>query len=192
MVIIVDLLMKVFNDNWNFIKSQLFSIIIVVNFMSNLMKNCALVFKTKWGSTKQYADWILEGRESEMDLYDVESIKSYDLAKYERIIFGSRTYMGSIEIQGFMEQNWDILKDKEVYLFSVGMIPWEKPDAKEAYDKIPPEIRESLAGHTKLPGKIDMQKLNIFQKAITKAMKTKELDKMDKDTIKPILKFIES
>lgn len=153
-----------------------------------------VLYKTKAGSTKQYAEWIHEETVNS-NLADLDKFNIEEFVKYDIIVIGSRTYMNKIQAQKFLEENWDILKDKKVYLFSVGMTPWKSKESKDTYNLIPENIRNSLAGHVKLPGRIKLETLSFFEKIMVKlrgSNKKDKTDKVDKKNIKPILDYINS
>ncbi len=152
-----------------------------------------ILFKSKWGSTKLYADWISESA-GNCEVHDMETFDLSNLSKFEKIVIGSRTYLGQIQAARYLEKNWSILSQKPVYLFSVGLVDWSKPDAKKAYELIPDHIRNGLAGHVKLQGKIEKAKLNYFEKLMVRMIKGghSDIDKMDKKSIQPIVEFIKS
>lgn len=153
------------------------------------MKKNLLLYKSKWGATKTYAEWIKE-EEPSLELVDLESFDCSLLDNFYKVVIGSRTYMGKIEAIDFLSENWSHLKQNPVYLYSVGMISPESQESVVSYEMIPEDIRENLAGYTKLMGKIDYQKLNSVQKLIVKARKMEELDELDRTTIEPIVSFL--
>ena len=146
-----------------------------------------ILFKTKYGSTEQYARWIAE--EVKADISDVESFNINRLHNYDTIIIGSPTYMGQIQMKDFLEQNWEILKNKNVYLFTVGMFPWESPESKKSFEMIAEHIRDKIS-FSKLPGRLDTSKLNLSEKLIVKLTKAKPKDKVNRNNITPIVKWV--
>jgi menaquinone-dependent protoporphyrinogen IX oxidase len=152
--------------------------------------NTLILYKSKWGTTKLYADWIHEAY-PESEILNIDDFDPKNLANYEKIIIGSRTYMGRIQIGKFLVGNWNILKDKSVYLFSVGLIHPEKKESKQSYEMIPEDIRNSLSGYIKLPGKVDSGKLNFLERSIAKKHKNQP-EKVNKEVIRPIIDFLNS
>jgi len=146
-----------------------------------------ILYKTKYGSTEQNAKWIAE--EVKADIFDVESFDINRLDSYDTIIIGSPTYMGNIQMKDFLEQNWEILKHKNIYLFTVGMFPWEYPESKKSFEMIPEHIRDKI-GFLKLPGRLDPGKLSLSEKLIVKLTKAKPEDKVHRDNITPIVKWV--
>ncbi len=113
-----------------------------------------------------------------------------DVNKYYKIVIGSRTYKGKIEAKDFLIKNWDKLKDKPVYLYSVGLESPESEGSKRSYEMIPQEIREGLAGYVKLIGQVDQSKLNIFQKIKLRSIQIETEHQMDRKSIEPVVSFL--
>lgn len=144
---------------------------------------------TKWGSTEQYAKWISEAA-SGCSIKAVDDFKPSDALEYDKIVVGSRTYMGKITATDFLVDNWQYLSQKPVYLFSVGIISPDHPDSLAPFLLIPANIREKLSGYVKLPGKIDMSKINWLQRLIVKLIKPEKMNLMHKEAINPVVEFI--
>ena len=53
-------------------------------------KKVAIIYKTKYGSTKKYAGWIAV--KIDADLYEVSDIRPKHLLEYDTIIFGGGLY----------------------------------------------------------------------------------------------------
>lgn len=151
-----------------------------------------ILYKSRDGSTKEYAQWLHEVVKDSVlknvDDFNVEELKSYD-----RIVIGSRTYMNKIGVQDFMKQNWSLMKDKKVYLFSVGMVDPNSAESKQSYERLSPEVKDGLAGYTKLPGRIKIQGLNFFEKLIMRLRGGKEkgkTDRVEKEALRPVLAWM--
>ena len=54
----------------------------------------AVIFKSKYGSTRKYAQWI--AADLQADLFAADKIKVRDLAPYQTIVYGGYLYAGSI------------------------------------------------------------------------------------------------
>ncbi len=146
-----------------------------------------ILYRTKYGSTEQYARWIAEEVQA-----DLVKIKDFDTAlfdQYSAIIIGSPTYMGKIQIKDFLEKNWNTLKAKPVFLFNTGLFPGDSPESKKSYEMIPAHIRDHIE-YIKLPGKIDMKKLKFTEKMIAKMVKTDNPEIVSKDQIVPIVDWV--
>ncbi len=143
-----------------------------------------ILYRTKYGSTEQYARWIAE--EVRADLVKIEDFDTARFDQYSTIIIGSPTYMGKIQTKDFLEKNWDALKTKPVFLFNTGLFPMESPESNKSFEMIPAHIRDHIE-YIKLPGKIDMKKLKFTDKMIARIVKTDIPDKFSKDQIVPIV-----
>ena len=53
-----------------------------------------IIYKSKYGSTKKYAEWLKEATGFEMA--EADQIKAGEAAKYDTIIFGGGIYAGGI------------------------------------------------------------------------------------------------
>jgi hypothetical protein len=102
-----------------------------------------VVYQSKYGSTKQYAQWISEKLSA--DLQHVREVDSHALEAYDTIVFGSYLHVGKIVDIDFVLKNWPILSKKRFALFTVSAAPPESGDVGSAYElNIPEEIRKTL------------------------------------------------
>lgn len=151
-----------------------------------------ILYKTRDGSTKEYAKWIHE----EIKESDLKSVDQFDVNKfknYDRIVIGSRTYMNKIVVQDFLKENWSKLKNKKVFLFSVGMVDPASAESKQSYERLADEVKDGLAGYTKLPGRVRMKGLNFFEKLIMKLRSGNEKgknDRVNRKKLEPILEWL--
>lgn len=145
-----------------------------------------VLYKTKWGSSKEYAEWLSEDIKS--DIYSVDDFNSNDLNIYERVILFSRTFIGNIEILPFIVNNWSILKEKKVVLVAVGLVDPNSEQGKASYNKIPSEIRSNIF-YFKVKGKVERSKLPMALKVMYSLVKGKipEISgEMKKDNLLPV------
>lgn len=107
-------------------------------------KKTVVVYKSKYGSTRQYAQWVASDLNA--DLIDLDNIKNVSqLSEYQTIIFGSYIRIGKIVTSDFISKNWEDLKDKSIILFSVSGANPDNPEIKEYYNlSLPPEIRSKI------------------------------------------------
>ena len=76
-----------------------------------------VIFKSKYGSTKQYAEWIAQ--ELGCSSVDVNDITIGDLEKYDKIVYGGGLYAEVINGASFLTKNIDKLKDKKIAIKKV-------------------------------------------------------------------------
>ena len=91
--------------------------------------NAIVIYKSKYGSTKEYAQWIAQ--EIGAEIVDVKNIKADELTKYDTIVFGGGLYAEMIGGINFITKNFDKISDKKIAIFTTGLTP---PDCREYYD----------------------------------------------------------
>jgi menaquinone-dependent protoporphyrinogen IX oxidase len=84
-------------------------------------KKTVVIYRSKTGFTKNYAQWIAE--ELGCDLYKGEDIKVSELQNYDTIIYGAGLYASGISGIKLITDNFDLLKNKNLFVFSVGASP---------------------------------------------------------------------
>ncbi|MCK5003987.1 MAG: hypothetical protein KAS21_02820 [Candidatus Aminicenantes bacterium] len=142
------------------------------------MKKKLILFRSKYGSTKEYIKELAERIDGDCVISDAKKF-SGNLKDYNPIILGSCTYMGRILIVDFIKENKKILKNRKIYLFVVGVFPEDNEASKQSFELIPEEIRKNLLGYRKLPGRINITKLNFFERMILKITRAKVEDLVD-------------
>ncbi len=85
--------------------------------------NAIVIYKSKYGSTKQYAQWIAE--ELSCNAVERGEIKPEELSKYDTIIYGGGLYAEVINGVSLITKNFDKLKGKKIAVFSTGITPIE-------------------------------------------------------------------
>lgn len=85
------------------------------------MERTVVIYKSKHGSTKQYAEWI--GEELECPVISADDFSKKDFVNYDNIIYGGCVQAGGI--QGFdlikKAMRWGRLDGKKVITFAVGI-----------------------------------------------------------------------
>jgi menaquinone-dependent protoporphyrinogen IX oxidase len=136
-----------------------------------------ILYKSKYGSTKQYAEYLNQNIKNS-DLVSIEDFKKDCLNEYDSIILGSSTYMGQIQILKELIDMWESIKEKKVSLFAVGLIDPDAQGSQITYNNIPDNIRGQIK-YIKVPGRLNLRKLNIFEKLVAKAMTSVDVDTVD-------------
>ncbi len=129
----------------------------------------AVIYKSKYGSTKRYAGWI--ALKLDADLYEINDISTKELDNYDTIIYGGGIYIGKINGLNFISKNIEKLKEKELIVFAVGMESGE--------DKLQNILSKNLDEDTikrvkvfKFRGAFDYSQLNIIDKLLMKGLKS--------------------
>ena len=130
-----------------------------------------VVYKSKYGSTKVYADWIAE--EIGCDAVDAKDIKIEDLEKFDTIIYGGGLYAETINGITLITKNIEKLKGKRIIVYSTGLTPLE---CRDYYDKM--VIEKNFKGDTKdrvkmfnFLGKMVLSELTLAHRTAIKTLK---------------------
>jgi menaquinone-dependent protoporphyrinogen IX oxidase len=111
------------------------------------MNNTLIIYHSKYGHTKQYAQWLAE--ELKADMCEAKSLKNNMLNDYSTILFGNGIYAGTNKAANLIVKHFEQIKDKKVVLFTCGLNDVSKETIiikiNKALDKvITPEIREKI------------------------------------------------
>ena len=90
-----------------------------------------VVYKSKYGSTKAYAEWIAE--ELGCDVVDAKNVKVDDLIHYDTIVYGGGLYAEVINGVILITKNFDKLSGKKIAVYTTGITPL---DCRDYYDKM--------------------------------------------------------
>ena len=130
-----------------------------------------VVYKTKYGSTKTYAEWIAE--ELSCEAVDVKDADIQKLSEYDTIIYGGGLYAEVINGVSIITKNLDKLKDKKIAVYTTGITPL---DCRAYYDTyvIEKNFKNGVPENVKLfnfLGKMKMEELSFVHKAALKTLK---------------------
>ncbi len=133
--------------------------------------NTVVIYKSKYGSTKAYAEWIAE--ELGCPAVDAEVINPTDFDKYDTIVYGGGLYAEMIAGISLITKNMDKLKNKKIAVFSAGLTPL---DCREYYDKmvIEKNFKQGVPSNIKIfnfMGKMIIDELSLPHKAAIKMLK---------------------
>lgn len=173
-------------------------------------KRILVLYGTKYGSTKRYAEWIAEKTHAE--IFEVSEFNQSLLNNYATVLFGSPVYMGRIKHIRFVKRNWKILCTKNVGIFSVTGIPSDDLRQQKVFQaSLPDKIRKKVMYYP-LRGAFNYRSLSFVDKMlmsgprirfqiaywIKRSEKAKEMlarfyspqDWTDKAAIEPIVAFV--
>ena len=83
------------------------------------MERTVVIYKGRYGTTKQYAEWIAE--ELDCDILEADKVLSRDFDNYDNIIFGGAVQAGGIKGFDLIKRNRMKLLGKKVVIFAVGI-----------------------------------------------------------------------
>ncbi len=130
-----------------------------------------VVYKSKYGSTKKYAEWI--AGELKCEAFDAKNITADNLAEYDTIIYGGGLYAEVINGVTLITKNFNKLSNKKIIVYSTGITPLE---CRDYYDKLvieknfKPYMLEKIKVFNFL-GKMVVDELSLTHKAAIKGLK---------------------
>ena len=175
--------------------------------MTNSTKKIAVTYKSHYGTTKKYAEWIAEALDA--SLFEATAIKTDSLMDYDVVVHGGGLYAGGILGSKLVADN----PCKALVIFSVGLADPKSTDFTEILNKNFTKEKLSQLKAFHLRGGIDYKELNIAHKFMMWMVKKRaekipteergeddrilletygsKLDFMDKDTIIPLIEYIQ-
>lgn len=129
-----------------------------------------VLYKSKYGSTQKYAEWLAEDLGCEaVPLREIRRVK---LGDCDTVIFGGGIYAGRISGLSVIPKNWRALRDKNLFVFTVGL---SDPADPRQFDEslrraLSPEQRAKIRTFH-LRGAIDCDRLSFTHRAIMKMVK---------------------
>lgn len=149
------------------------------------MNKTVVIYESKYGSTKRYAQWIAE--KLRCPLFEKKDFNPQNFEKYEVIIYGSGLYAGGVSGIKLIPKNWHLLSAKKIILFTCGLANPEDlhnvSHIKDSLGKIlSPEILEHIQIFH-LRGGIDYSRLSFLHRSMM-AMLRKMLLKKGPDSLR--------
>ena len=130
-----------------------------------------VIYKSKYGSTKAYAEWI--SNSIGCDCVEAKKIKAEELNEYDTIIYGGGLYAEVIAGVSLVTKNFDALKNKKLVVYTTGITP---VDCKDYYDKLvieknfKPEMTDKIKIFN-FPGKMVLSELSVVHRTALKTLK---------------------
>jgi menaquinone-dependent protoporphyrinogen IX oxidase len=130
-----------------------------------------VLYKSKTGFTKKYADWI--AGELMADLYESSQISIEQIAAYDTVIYGGGLYITGINGVELITQNLDKLQGKKIVVFGVGATPGREEEIREVQAaNFTPEQQQKIRFFY-LRGGYDYHKLKPVDKVLMTLLKWK-------------------
>lgn len=90
------------------------------------MNQTVVIYESKYGSTRRYAQWLAETLAC--PLFERKQFSPKYFAQYQMILYGGGLYAGGLSGVRLITQNWSLLSDKHVILFTCGLANPDDPD----------------------------------------------------------------
>lgn len=88
------------------------------------MSKGIILYQSKYGATKKYADWLQEV--TGYDCVETKSTTVQSLAEYDTIILGGGVYASGIAGLSFLKKNIANLTGKKILVFCAGASPYDE------------------------------------------------------------------
>jgi len=133
----------------------------------NILMKGIVIFKSKYGATRQYAQWI--GNELSLPVFETWELDTRQIENYDFVIVGSSVYIGKMLIKKWLKNNRKVLMNKKIFLFVVSGTPVSKKDKLDSYvnASVPAEVR-NMCDIYFLPGKMIIKELSWIDRLMIK------------------------
>ena len=133
------------------------------------MKKIAVVYQSKSGSTKKYAQWIAEAVGG--DLLQGEKTKVEDLLEYDTIVYGGGLYAVGINGVKLITNHYEKLKEKQIIVYALGASPVRQEIYEEVKNKNLTEEQQETIEFFLLRGGFDKSKLTFVDRILMQIMR---------------------
>lgn len=133
-------------------------------------RKTAVVYATRNGSTKRYAEWI--ARDCGADIIPLEEAVIDRLALYQTLVYGGCVYSGTIQGVSFLKNNRDLLKHVRLVVFTVGLTqPGDEVAFAQVLNRNFTEEERKGIRFFHFPGVLDYQKMDFLQRGMMRILK---------------------
>lgn len=128
-----------------------------------------VIYKSKSGFTKKYAEWI--GEQLGADIREASKVALETLTTYDCLIYGGGLYAGGINGVKLITKNLRLLRGKRIAVFATGASPAGEEAINEVLNKnFTPEQQKQIRFFY-LRGGFDFNKLSPLYKVVMSLMK---------------------
>ena len=126
-----------------------------------------IIYKGKYGATRQYAVWI--GNALDLPVVQAGAEKPAQLSEADFVILGTSIYIGKLQLKKWISENQALLAGRKLYLFLVAGTPVEEKEKLMGYirSNLPEKVRERCK-YFFFPGKLEFDKLSWKDKLLLK------------------------
>ena len=141
-----------------------------------------VIYKGKYGATKQYAMWI--GQELQLTVASADRFPVDELPNYDYFILGSSVYIGKLEIKTWVKKNFSTLMNKKIFFFQVAASPPGQIEKRETYNKasLSPDLLKKIEFYY-LPGRMIMRNLSGWDRFMLKMGARLTKDPLEKEAM---------
>lgn len=88
------------------------------------MNKGIIIYKSKYGATKKYAEWLAE--DCGYDLIEITKANIKEVSEYNNIVFCGAIYASGISVLSFLKKHYKDLSSKNIAAFCVGASPFDE------------------------------------------------------------------
>ncbi|NLM49825.1 MAG: flavodoxin [Clostridiaceae bacterium] len=149
-----------------------------------------IVYKTKYQSTKKYAERLSQKLDAPM--LEADKIKLRDIKDYDTVVYLGGAYIGSILGFNFIKKNYTLIKDKKIIVGAVALTS-KLYEAKQrlAQHNLTEEMKGKVPLYV-LRGAVDYSKMNFIDRFLMSLLVKMEKKKDEKDWDEDTKALIES
>ena len=142
--------------------------------------NGVILYQSKYGATKKYADWISE--ETGFECIETKKAEIKKIQSFDVIILGGGIYASGIAGLSFLKKNMQSLRDKKIIVFCDGASPFEEEQFHLIIEHNMNEGLEEIPCYY-CRGAWDMDKMSFIDRNLCKMLQ-KSVEKKDPKDLK--------
>ncbi len=150
-------------------------------FQRNMMAG-AVVYQSRYGSTRQYAEWLSQSLQ--MELFSLNEMKDKNIAQFSEIVFCSPVYYGKILLSRYIKKTWNLFKGKKLYLLVVAGV--DENAKEDIQNMINLNFKPIILSRLKwfyLGGRMELERLKLMEKFIVKRLAKIIEDEKERDKL---------
>lgn len=141
------------------------------------MSKTLIIYKSNYGATKSYAEYIAHEINANVKSYN--KVKKSDILAANTIVFGGSVFVSKLSILKTVKKYQPLLKQKNIYLFAVGLTEHEQ-EAIPRLEVANPDIHSyTFKSISYFPGTFDVSKMNWFHRTLLTMVKKMMTNKPD-------------
>lgn len=137
-----------------------------------------IVYKGKYGATKQYADWL--GAELSLPVMTTGEMTDEILQQYDYIIVGGSVYIGKWQPRDWLRKSAEVLHNKKLFCFIVCATP--ASDTAKLQTLAQENIPANLCSEKHIyffPGRLIKERLSMFDRFMLNMGAKMQKDEME-------------
>lgn len=136
-----------------------------------MTNHAVVIYKSKTGFAKKYAEWISEALKC--DIKENTKLSLDDLIQYDTKIYGGGLYAVGINGINLIKNNFEALKEKTLIVFATGATPPRDEDLQKVWESNFSEEQRKKIYTFYFRGGFDFSKLSTANKILMSMMKLK-------------------